>query len=171
MSALKDDILCSVYHRINEKRRDHFLPIKHITLGIDIYNNIRNITGAFFLINSLFSVSPHRKKSKYNYADMRLFGYPVTIAYRRKNLIQINIKRSTTYRFAKKANLYKTIDYMNAFEAYGDGGKSMFSDMIYNIYQNNNEEDCQKTTWNTLKKREMKDRKDSLELAKKSLIF
>jgi len=138
--SLSAKIIDEIYTRITRKHADN-LHVKSITLGVDLYNHVVNNSQNVF----------------YSYFHKAtIFGYPVTISYKRKNLIQINVKRLKSHRsFLRRFVKDFTSEYKYGFVGYGDGGKSMFSDMIYNFYQNSDKEDCMKINLKYLKYRDL----------------
>jgi len=140
--SLSKKIIDEIYIRINRKQVDGH-NIKSVTLGIDLYNHVQNDSSNVFYNNS------HKAT---------IFGYPITVSYKRKNLIQINVKRYSNQNFLKRFTKDFVSEYNYAFVGYGDGGRSTFTDTdpLYNIYsKDDDKEDCMKMTWNILKSRNL----------------
>ena len=82
---MPNELLDLIWYRINLKKAKYNARIKSITLGINIYdkvlnelNDVKFASTAVSFYNS-FKVTP------------TFFGYPMSISYGRKNLIQINL--------------------------------------------------------------------------------
>ena len=73
-----------IYYKIMLKKRDFNYPISHLTLGIDIINELRLLNDTSIGIYTEY-VGKER--------GLSFYGYPIIISYRRKNLIQVNLKK------------------------------------------------------------------------------
>lgn len=78
-----------ILRRIHRKQVDTWHKVRSITLGIDMYNILRDeidcLTFASYVYTGKF-------ESSYN-GNGELYGYPIRICYKRKNLIQINLDK------------------------------------------------------------------------------
>lgn len=82
---MNDTILDEIQRRLYAKRAESYLKIKSITLGINIWDELQ----AEIHRNPL--IQPYYINN--GYGDKQIFGYPIKIAYKRKNLIQINLEK------------------------------------------------------------------------------
>ncbi len=118
-SKVNNIIETEIRNRIHEKIRQGIIfstrEISSITLGINVYNELRDQIESTSM--AIFSYTE-------SYRGPEILGHKIRICYKRKNLIQINIKRSKKHKwitidYANNLNL-KSNDYNKMVAFYGE---------------------------------------------------
>jgi hypothetical protein len=128
------------------KKRDFNYPVSHLTLGTDIFNELR----LSLKDNSVFSFSNWKnyeaKEGLGNKFEGYSLGYPIKISYRRKNLIQVNLK---------KPRRRWVLKYNTDIDNYISDSKLKMVYSVFDIHNSNinDEADALKLTCHTLKHR------------------